>query len=84
MLCYTSLALKNIFSNIKMEYKESKCIAKLYPSLPPVAVPSAPPEPTSDEGTAQSYRLQKINEIQKEIATERDKRATCLKSITEQ
>ena len=31
------------------------------------------------EGTAQSYRLQKINEIQKEIATERDKRANLSK-----
>ncbi|KAH3698155.1 hypothetical protein DPMN_085674 [Dreissena polymorpha] len=69
-----------------MEYKDSKCNAydmyasnaKLYPSLPPVAVPSAP-EPTSVEGTAQSYRLQKINEIQKEIATERDKRANLSK-----
>ncbi|KAH3787292.1 hypothetical protein DPMN_165413 [Dreissena polymorpha] len=69
-----------------MEYKDSKCNAydtyasnaKLYPSLPPVAVPSAP-EPTSVEGTAQSYRLQKINEIQKEITTERDKRANLSK-----
>ncbi|KAH3844580.1 hypothetical protein DPMN_086839 [Dreissena polymorpha] len=74
------------FKNIKMEYKDSKCNpydmyasnAKLYPSLPPVAVPSAP-EPTSVEGTAQSYRLQKINEIQKEIATERDQRANLSK-----
>jgi len=38
---------------------------KLYPTLP-----TAP-----EERTAQSYRLQKINEIQKEIALERDKRA---------
>jgi hypothetical protein len=44
-----------------MEYKDHK----IYPSLPA----SAP-----DEGTAQSFRLQKINEIQKEIAIERDKR----------
>ena len=51
-----------------MEYKESK----LYPSLPA----SAPEgEVVIVEGTAQSYRLQKINEIQKEIALERDKRA---------
>ena len=51
-----------------MEYKESK----LYPSLPA----SAPEgEVVIVKGTAQSYRLQKINEIQKEIALERDKRA---------
>ena len=67
-----------------MEYKDSKCNAygayasdaKLYPALP--AVPSAP-ELIRVEGTAQSYRLQKINEIQKEIATERDKRANLSK-----
>ena len=54
-----------------MEYKDSKCNAydtyasdaKLYPSLPPLVVPSAP-ELIRVEGTAQSYRLQKINEIQ--------------------
>ncbi|KAH3696869.1 hypothetical protein DPMN_084349 [Dreissena polymorpha] len=64
-----------------MEYKDSKCNAydtyasdaKLYPSLPPVVVPSAP-ELIRVEGSAQPYRLQKINEIQKEIAAERDKR----------
>ena len=49
-----------------MEYKDYK----IYPSLPA----SAP-----EEGTAQSYRLQKINEIQKEIAIERDKRANLSK-----
>ena len=47
--------------------------------------PSLPSAPEGGviivEGTAQSYRLQKINEIQKEITKERDKRA---KSITEQ
>ena len=54
-----------------MEYKESK----LYPTLP-----SAPEgEVIIVEGTAQSYRLQKINEIQKEIALERDKRANLSK-----
>ncbi|KAH3840582.1 hypothetical protein DPMN_114033 [Dreissena polymorpha] len=69
-----------------MEYKDSKCNAydtyasdaKLYPSLPPVVVPSAP-ELIRVEGSAQSYRLQKINEIQKEIAAERDKRANLSK-----
>ena len=61
------------------EYKESK-ESKLYPTLP-----SAPEgEVIIVEGTAQSYRLQKINEIQKEIALERDKRANLSKSITEQ
>lgn len=54
-----------------MEYKDSK----LYPSLP-----SAPEgEVLIVEGTAQSYRLKKINEIQKEITTERDKRANLSK-----
>ncbi|KAH3876919.1 hypothetical protein DPMN_000771 [Dreissena polymorpha] len=69
-----------------MEYKDSKCNAydtyasdaKLYPSLPPVVVPSAP-ELIRVEGSAQSYRLQKINEIQKEIAAEKDKRANLSK-----
>ena len=49
-----------------MEYKDHK----IYPSL----LVTAP-----EEGTAQSYRLQKINEIQKEIAIERDKRANLSK-----
>ncbi|KAH3809243.1 hypothetical protein DPMN_137604 [Dreissena polymorpha] len=69
-----------------MEYADSKCNAydtyaseaKLYPCLPPVVVPSAP-ELIRVEGSAQSYRLQKINEIQKEIATERDKHANLSK-----
>ncbi|KAH3840253.1 hypothetical protein DPMN_113700 [Dreissena polymorpha] len=69
-----------------MEYKNSKCNAydtyasdaKLYSSLPPLVVSSAP-ELIRVEGTAQSYRLQKINEIQKEIAAERDKRANVIK-----
>ncbi|KAH3827421.1 hypothetical protein DPMN_129358 [Dreissena polymorpha] len=54
-----------------MEYKE------LYPSLPAV-VPSAP-ELTSVKESAQSYRLQKINEVQKNMAAERDKRANLSK-----
>ncbi|KAH3870921.1 hypothetical protein DPMN_034113 [Dreissena polymorpha] len=70
-----------------MEYKHSKCNAydtyasdaKLYPSLPPVVVPSAP-ELIRVEGIAQSYRLQNINETQKEIAAERDKRANLSKT----
>ncbi|KAH3781988.1 hypothetical protein DPMN_159899 [Dreissena polymorpha] len=56
-----------------MEYKESK----LYPSFPAV-VPSAP-KLTSVEGSAQSYRIQKINNVQKEMAAERDKRANLSK-----
>jgi hypothetical protein len=55
------LSHKKVLLEYKMEYKDHK----IYPSLPA----SAP-----DEGTAQSFRLQKINEIQKEIAIERDKR----------
>ena len=55
-----------------MEYKDSK----IYPSLPAA---SAPEEVLIVEGNAQSYRLQKINEIQKEIAAERDKRANLSK-----
>ncbi|KAH3733568.1 hypothetical protein DPMN_039998 [Dreissena polymorpha] len=69
-----------------MKYKDSKCNAydtyasdaKLYPSLPPVVVPSAP-ELIRVKGIAQSYRLQKINEIKKEISAERDKRANLSK-----
>ncbi|KAH3800411.1 hypothetical protein DPMN_154044 [Dreissena polymorpha] len=69
-----------------MEFKDSKCNAydtyasdaKLYPSLPLVVVPSAP-KLIRVKGSAQSYRLQKINEIQKEIAAERDKRANVSK-----
>ncbi|KAH3857507.1 hypothetical protein DPMN_100116 [Dreissena polymorpha] len=72
-----------------MEYKDSKCNAygtyasdaKLYPALP--AVPSAP-ELIRVEGTAQSYRLQKINEIQKKLPQKETSVLTCLKSITEQ
>lgn len=56
-----------------MEYKESK----LYPSLTEASAPEG--EVLIVEGTAQSYRLQKINEIQKQIATERDKRASMSK-----
>ena len=55
-----------------MEYKD----LKLYPSL----LASAPEgEVIIVEGTAQLYRLQKINEIQKQIAIERDKRANLSK-----
>ncbi|KAH3814090.1 hypothetical protein DPMN_142576 [Dreissena polymorpha] len=69
-----------------MEYKDLKCNAydtyasdaKLYPSLPPVVVASAP-ELIRVEGSAQSYRLQKINKIQKDLAAERDKRANLSK-----
>jgi hypothetical protein len=50
---------------------------KLYPSLPVASAPEG--EVHIVEGTAQSYRLQKINEIQKEIAVERDKRANLSK-----
>ena len=56
-----------------MEYKDSK----LYPTLPTASAPEG--EVIIAEGTAQSYRLQKINEIQKEIAAERDKRANLSK-----
>lgn len=50
---------------------------KLYPTLPVASAPEG--EVHIVEGTAQSYRLQKINEIQKEIAIERDKRANLSK-----
>lgn len=55
-----------------MEYKESK----LYPTLHATAPEG---EVVIVEGCAQSYRLQKINEIQKEIALERDKRVNLSK-----
>jgi len=51
-----------------MEYKETK----LYPDLPVASAPEA--EILIVEGSAHSYRLVKINEIQKEIQAERDKR----------
>jgi hypothetical protein len=61
-----------------MEFKESinnEVINKLYPTLPP-ALPSAPNgEIHIIEGTAHTYRLRKISEIQQEIEREREKRA---------
>lgn len=61
-----------------MEFKES---CHLYPVLDKISqqVPSAPVA----EGVAHTYRLQKIGEIQKEIESERDKRAALSKNITE-
>ena len=56
-----------------MEYKDYK----LYPTLPNASAPEG--EVIIVEGSAQTYRLQKINEIQKEIAEERDKRANLSK-----
>ena len=56
-----------------MEYKESK----LYPTLPAASAPEA--EILIIEGSAHSYRLVKINEIQKELSEERDKRANLSK-----
>ena len=56
-----------------MEYKDSK----IYPSLPAASAPEE--EVLIVEGNAQSYRLKKIDEIQREIAAERDKRANLSK-----
>lgn len=57
-----------------MEFKES---CHLYPVLDKISqqVPSAP----IAEGVAHTYRLQKIGEIQKEIESERNKRAALSK-----
>jgi hypothetical protein len=64
-----------------MEYTEDK---KLYPALPNVYTePPTPSAPLGEihfvQGSAHSYRLQKISEIQKMITQERDKRATLSK-----
>lgn len=61
-----------------MEFKES---CKLYTVLNEQTqqVPSAPAVTHVDEGVAHTYRLQKIGEIQKEIESERDKRAALSK-----
>jgi hypothetical protein len=50
---------------------------KLYPTLPVASAPEG--EVHIVEGTAQTYRLQKINEIQREIAVDRNKRANLSK-----
>lgn len=58
-----------------MEYKES---SHLYPTLND-HIPSAPPAAPAGEVAAHAYRLQKIGEIQKELESEREKRATLSK-----
>jgi hypothetical protein len=60
--------LNIFFYKYKMEYKESK----LYPSLKEATAPEE--EVHIVQGSAHTYRLQKISEIQKEIGLERDKR----------
>jgi hypothetical protein len=60
-----------IYKN-EMEFKDC-CSNKLYPDLPSASAPVG--EVHIVEGSAHSYRLQKISEIQQELEREREKRS---------